>query len=146
MGRDSAYSINLISGTFSGACSASPYKTLTRDANAIEPSICNDLASLIYESPHRRLLASRKYFELDDATGLLLNKDWMHEPQVKFACAQVLAGAVLMNVGNGEAILVDTMEVYGGTKSTDILRELPFSSNMTIFTTKPMYANIWPYN
>ncbi|CEI92663.1 hypothetical protein RMCBS344292_06918 [Rhizopus microsporus] len=51
-----------------------------------------------------------------------------------------------MNVGNGEAILVDTMEVYGGTKSTDIHRELPFSSNMTIFTTKLMYANIWPYN
>ncbi|KAG1448565.1 hypothetical protein G6F56_008906 [Rhizopus delemar] len=68
------------------------------DTNAIEPSICNDLASLIYKSPHRRLLASCEYFELDDTTELLFNKDWLHEPQVKFACAQVLAGAVLMNV------------------------------------------------
>ncbi|KAG0161987.1 hypothetical protein DFQ30_004606, partial [Apophysomyces sp. BC1015] len=115
------------------------------DANAVEPSICNDLASLIYRSSHRRLLTSREYFELDDATEQLLNKDWMHEPQVKFACAQVLAGAVLMNVSNGEAILVNTVETYGGTKSADIHRELPISSNMSILTTKPTYANIWPH-
>ncbi|ORE00722.1 hypothetical protein BCV72DRAFT_237445 [Rhizopus microsporus var. microsporus] len=50
------------------------------DTNAIEPSICNGLASLIYKSPHGRLLASREYFELDDTTELLLNKDWLHEP------------------------------------------------------------------
>ncbi|EIE90331.1 hypothetical protein RO3G_15042 [Rhizopus delemar RA 99-880] len=104
-----------------------------------------DLASLIYKSPHRRLLASREYFELDDTVELLLNKDWLHEPQVKFARAQVLAGTVLMNVSNGEAILVNTVEMYGGTKPADIHRELPFSSNMSIFTTKPTYANIWPH-
>ncbi|CEG75863.1 hypothetical protein RMATCC62417_10839 [Rhizopus microsporus] len=115
------------------------------DTNATEPSICNDLASLIYKSPHRQLLASREYFELDDTAELLLNKDWLHEPQVKFACAQVLAGAVLMNVNNGEAILVNTVEMYGGTKSADIHRELPFSLSMSIFTTKPTYANIWPH-
>ncbi|KAG1276670.1 hypothetical protein G6F60_012516 [Rhizopus arrhizus] len=115
------------------------------DTNAIEPSICNDLASLIYKSPHRRLLASRKYFELDDTAELLLNKGWLHEPQVKFACAQVLADAVLMNVSNGEAILVNTVEMYRGTKSVDIHRELPFSSSMSIFTIKPTYANIWPH-
>ncbi|ORE05351.1 hypothetical protein BCV72DRAFT_331339 [Rhizopus microsporus var. microsporus] len=56
--------------------------------NAIGSSICNDLASLIYKSPHRWLLASREYFELDDTVELLLNKDWLHEPPVKFACAQ----------------------------------------------------------
>ncbi|CAO3659597.1 hypothetical protein G6F70_004181 [Rhizopus microsporus] len=127
MGIGSACSISLISG----ACSVSPYKALTRDANAIEPSICNDLASLIYESPHRRLLASREYLELDDVTELLLNKDWMHESQVNFACAQVLAGAVLMNVSNGEATLVNTVKVYGGTKLAGIHRELPLSSSMS---------------
>lgn len=115
------------------------------DTNAIEPSICNDLASLIYKSPHRRLLASREYFELDDTAELLLNKDWLHEPHVKFACAQVLAGAVLMNISNGEAILVNTVEMYGGTKSADIHRELPLSSSMSIFTIKPKYSNIWPH-
>jgi hypothetical protein len=115
------------------------------DTNAIEPSICNDLASLIYKSPHRQLLASREYFELDDTTELLLDKDWLHEPQVKFACAQVLAGAVLMKVSNGEAILVNTVEMYRGTKSVDIHRKLPFSSSMSIFTTKPTYANISPH-
>ncbi|KAG1051884.1 hypothetical protein G6F43_005933 [Rhizopus delemar] len=35
----------------------------------------NKVASLIYKSPHRRLLASREYFELDDTAELLLNKD-----------------------------------------------------------------------
>lgn len=103
------------------------------------------VASLIYKSPHRRLLASREYFELDDTVELLLNKDWLHEPQVKFARAQVLAGTVLMNVSNGEAILVNTVEMYGGTKPADIHRELPFSSSMSIFITKPTYANIWPH-
>jgi hypothetical protein len=115
------------------------------DTNTFEPSICNDLASLIHKSPHRRLLASHKYFELNNATELLLNKDWIHEPQVKLACAQVLAGAVLMNVNNGEAILLSTVATYGESKSADIYRELLLSSSMSILTTKPMCTNIWPH-
>jgi hypothetical protein len=115
------------------------------NTNGIESNICNDLASLIHKSPHQRLLASRGYFELDEATEVLLNKDWLHEPQLKFACAQVLASAVLMNTKNGEAILVNTVEMYGGTKSVDIHRELPFSSSTSTFTTTPTYANIWPH-
>ncbi|KAL4213266.1 hypothetical protein AB4K20DRAFT_1864787 [Rhizopus microsporus] len=55
----------------------------------------------------------------------------MHESQVNFACAQVLAGAVLMNVSNGEATLVNTVKVYGGTKLAGIHRELPLSSSMS---------------
>ncbi|KAI9006713.1 hypothetical protein CLU79DRAFT_840653 [Phycomyces nitens] len=45
------------------------------DTNVIKSSICNDLTSLIYKSPHRRLLTGREYFESDDTTELLLNKD-----------------------------------------------------------------------
>ncbi|KAI9317080.1 hypothetical protein BX666DRAFT_1877711 [Dichotomocladium elegans] len=59
------------------------------DTNAIEPNVCNDLASLIYKSAHRWLLASPQYFELDDSTELLANKDWLHEPQVRFPSAQL---------------------------------------------------------
>ncbi|KAJ8657731.1 hypothetical protein O0I10_006546 [Lichtheimia ornata] len=44
----------------------------------------------LFTSHHiSRLLSGRQYFELDNATALLLNKDWMHEPHIKYACAQV---------------------------------------------------------
>lgn len=62
------------------------------DGNVVEPSYCTNLASLVHRSPHRGMLSGRQYFELDKTTALLLNKDWTHEPHVKFGCVQVLAG------------------------------------------------------
>lgn len=49
-----------------------------------------------------------------------------------------------MNVNNGEAILVNTVEVYGRTKSVDIHRELSTSATSSILTTTPTYPNLWP--
>ncbi|KAI9495970.1 hypothetical protein BDB00DRAFT_869884 [Zychaea mexicana] len=90
------------------------------------------------------MLSGYQYFELDKTTALLLNKDWTHELYVKFACAQGLAGSILMNVNNGEANLVNTVEVYGRTKSVDIHRELSTLATSSILTTTPMYPNLWP--
>ncbi|KAL0087051.1 hypothetical protein F4703DRAFT_1850187 [Phycomyces blakesleeanus] len=114
------------------------------DGNVVEQSFCANLTSLIHRSPHRGMLSGRQYFELDKKTALLLNKDWTHEPHIKFGCVQVLAGSILMNVNNGEAILVNTVETYGRTKSVDIHRELSTSATSSILTTTPMYPNIWP--
>ena len=54
------------------------------EANACEANVCDDLLSLIYKSPHRQLLSGREFFEMDATVELLLNKDRLHEPQVKF--------------------------------------------------------------
>ncbi|ORX48852.1 hypothetical protein DM01DRAFT_1326125 [Hesseltinella vesiculosa] len=113
--------------------------------NIVSCNYAADLASLIHKSPHQQLLASRQYFELDETTTLLLNKDWMHEPHIKYACAQILAGAILLNTNNGESVLVNTIETYGRTKLVDIHRQLPSSSNLSALTTMPTYPNIWPH-
>lgn len=72
----------------------------------------------------------------DRSTALLLDKDWIHERHVKYSCAQILAGAVMMNLNNGESILLNTAEVYGRTKSVDIHREMTTSATSSIL--------LWP--
>lgn len=114
------------------------------DGNVVEPSYCANLASLVHRPPHQRMLSGRQYFELDKTTALLLNKDWTYEPHVKFNCVQVLAGSILMNVNNGEAILANTVEVYGRTKSIDIHWELSTSATSSILALTPTYPNFWP--
>jgi hypothetical protein len=56
---------------------------------------------------------------------VLLNNDWSHNSQVKFFCAQALAGAILINERNNQAVILNCVEVYGRTKSVDHHRE-PF--------------------
>lgn len=52
----------------------------------------------------------------------LLNEDWTFLPQLRFACAQLLAGAIIMNKNN-EAVLVNTVEIYGRQRSLDVHRD-----------------------
>lgn len=90
-------------------------------------SFCVNLASLVYKSPHRKMLFGQQYFEIETSTSLLLNKDWTHELQVKFAYAQVLTGgANLLIENNVEA-------AYDRAKLVDIHRECSTSSS-SIFT------------
>lgn len=72
------------------------------------------------------MLFGRQYFKIETSTSLLLDKDWTHELQVKFACAQVLTGANLLNENSVEA-------AYDRAKSVDIHRERSTSSS-SIFT------------
>lgn len=55
----------------------------------------------------------------------------------------VLAGAILKNVNNSDAILVYRVE-YGLTQSADIHLELPIPKTQMVFGPNPTYANIWP--
>lgn len=55
----------------------------------------------------------RRYFELDETVSLLLNKDWIYEPHIKYACAQVLTGSIVTNSDNGKPMPVNTIEAYG---------------------------------
>ncbi|ORX58054.1 hypothetical protein DM01DRAFT_256350, partial [Hesseltinella vesiculosa] len=49
----------------------------------------------------------------------VLNKDWEFFPQIKFLSAKILAGCILQNGRSGQAIIVNTVEVYGRKKSID---------------------------
>lgn len=67
----------------------------------------------------------------------------MHVPQIKFACVQVLAGAILLNTISGEAILLNTIEVYGRTKNVDIHREISTPEDSTLPPSSSLYSNVW---
>lgn len=83
------------------------------------------------------------HFNFNDDVAVLLNKDWMHMPQIKFACAQVLAGAILLNTISGEAILLNAIEVYGRTKNVDIHREISTPEDSTLLPSSSLYPNVW---
>ncbi|KAG2226976.1 hypothetical protein INT45_006383 [Circinella minor] len=48
-----------------------------------------------------------------------MNKDWRFYKQIGFFTATILAGAILLNTSNYQAIMINTVEMYGRTKSVD---------------------------
>lgn len=56
---------------------------------------------------------------MDDDTCKLLNSDWVFQPQMRFFCARVLAGAILVNRMTSEAFLINAIEVYGRFRTID---------------------------
>ncbi|KAG2193392.1 hypothetical protein INT47_007684 [Mucor saturninus] len=100
------------------------------DSDIIDTIVCPNLAPLIHRSPYRNMLMKLHHFNLNDV-AVLLNTDWMHVPQIKFDCAQVLAGAILLNTISGDAILLNTIEVYGRTKNVDIHHEISTPKDST---------------
>ncbi|KAG1234781.1 hypothetical protein G6F35_001078 [Rhizopus arrhizus] len=113
------------------------------DSDIIDTIVCPNLAPLIHRSPYRNMLMKLHHFNLNDDVAVLLNKDWMHVPQIKFACAQVLAGAILLNTISAEAILLNTIEVYGRTKNIDIHREISTPADSTLPPSSSLYPNVW---
>lgn len=81
---------------------------------------------------------------MDGSSIRWLNTDWTTEPQIKYVCAQVLAGAVLLNTNNGEVILINTIEIYGDTKSVDIHRALTSPSSDLYAIPSTMHCDVWP--
>ncbi|KAG1047264.1 hypothetical protein G6F43_010276 [Rhizopus delemar] len=121
-----------------------PEKRKRIEGDSMETNVCSNLASLIHGSPLRNLLMQRTYFELNDEVSSLLNGDWQHEPNLKFACARVLAGAILLNVSSGVAIMINTIEVYGMTKSVDIHRDVSVSMGSSLPPVASIYCDVWP--
>lgn len=111
-----------------------------RDVDASIDNVCPDLASLIYRSPYRNILLNQHYFDLYESTTRWLNTDWTTEPQMKYVCA----GAVLLNTNNGEAIIINTIEIYGDTKSVDTHRALSSPSDDLYAIPSTMYSDVWP--
>ncbi|ORX63062.1 hypothetical protein DM01DRAFT_323466 [Hesseltinella vesiculosa] len=82
------------------------------DDECAEP-VKTSSANMVHTSPFQRLLATRVYTEIDQNVCVLLYADWDQQSGAKFACAQALAGCIIMNEDSGRSILVNTMEVYG---------------------------------
>ncbi|KAK3815315.1 MAG: hypothetical protein J3Q66DRAFT_264883, partial [Benniella sp.] len=52
-----------------------------------------------------------------------LNEDWLMRPSLRFACARMLAGCIMLNTMHGEALLVNTtIEMYGRGREIDVHR------------------------
>ncbi|KAK3824482.1 MAG: hypothetical protein J3R72DRAFT_345117, partial [Linnemannia gamsii] len=68
----------------------------------------------------------RRYIELDKSTSELFNRDLGFSPHLRFACAKILAGCLLLNNQNGQVISANTIEAYGRTKLVGAHRE-PFA-------------------
>ncbi|KAG0008571.1 hypothetical protein BGZ82_004575, partial [Podila clonocystis] len=69
------------------------------------------------------MLLTRTFVELEGPMCELLNEVWCFQPQLQYACAQVLAGSIFLNTRNGQAAINNTVEVYGCKQSVDVHRE-----------------------
>ncbi|KAI8599256.1 hypothetical protein EDD21DRAFT_416972 [Dissophora ornata] len=95
-------------------------------------------------------LRTRTFVELSEPICDFMNEDWEFRRQCRYACAQILAGSALLNCNNGQAVMANTVEVYGKTRSIDAHRE-PFTvkKGFAIPTSLPSSSNgrhkdVWP--
>ncbi|CDS04530.1 hypothetical protein LRAMOSA07189 [Lichtheimia ramosa] len=120
-----------------------PPKTKQHKSHHHSEIATTTLAHLLHSSPLRPILIQRQYFELNDQVCQMLNTDWEHVPQNKYACAQVLAGCILLSEKSGHAVLVNTVEVYCRRRSVDIHREMS-NQHGSIPPPSSYYENVWP--
>ncbi|KAF9973814.1 hypothetical protein BGZ75_001037, partial [Mortierella antarctica] len=79
----------------------------------------------------------------------LLNEAWTDQPQLQYACAQILAGSIFYNTQNGEAVINNTVEVYGRKLSVDAHRERftvkkGVVSKTSLPPSRTRYKDVWP--
>lgn len=115
------------------------------------PSLAIGLERLLAVSPYRTLLQQRQYIELAPQLCELINKDWCFFPNIQFVSAMMFAGSILLNTANGQAALVNTVEIFGRTKTVDVYREgfgklksTVQSTSLPPTTLKSLYPGVWP--
>ncbi|KAG0322436.1 hypothetical protein BGZ99_003347 [Dissophora globulifera] len=125
-------------------------RLLDSGSRQCSPAAVPGLESLMPITPYAKALSTRKFIELSSDMCELVNRDWTLHPQLRYACAQVFAGSILMNTQNNQAIIANTVEGYGRTRTTDAHRE-PFVSKKGIPcpTSLPppsgsRYEDVWP--
>jgi hypothetical protein len=117
------------------------------DASNNRPQyIHNMICMLLYHNA----LTDRSYVELDDELCDFANPDLKFKPQMKYAIAQLFAGSILINIRNGNALMADTVQLYGRTKTVDVHREVFGKKNASDIPTslpppfKTSHTNVWP--
>ncbi|KAG0250800.1 hypothetical protein BGZ95_007078, partial [Linnemannia exigua] len=108
------------------------------------------LDTLLTMSPYAKVLRTREFVELNEPMCDLLNEDWEFRPQLRYACAQILAGSILLNCNSGQAVIVNTIEIYGRTRGVEAHREsFCIRKSVAIPTSLPpstrtRYTDVWP--
>lgn len=87
--------------------------------------VTTSLQELFATSPYTPLMTQREYISLTDEMCELMNRDWWFYPQVKYYTAAILSGSILLNTRNNQAVMVNTVKLYGRAKVIDGHRE-PF--------------------
>ncbi|SAM03876.1 hypothetical protein [Absidia glauca] len=80
------------------------------------------ILSIINNGPYSQVLSKRKYVELSDDACRMMNDSWLLLPSLRYACSQLLAGSIITN-NNNEAIIVNSVEIYGRDRIMDEHRE-----------------------
>ncbi|GAN11683.1 hypothetical protein MAM1_0810c11264 [Mucor ambiguus] len=89
-------------------------------------------AALMKSKMGKHLLRNR-YVEFTKEDGVLLNKDWLLYPEMRYVCSQLLAGAILES--NSQFLLVNTVEPYGRYVLDDAHHERRFTPASSTFPT-----------
>ncbi|KAG0205354.1 hypothetical protein BGX28_003019 [Mortierella sp. GBA30] len=100
-----------------------------------------DIASVIANSPYASALRTREFMEVDSSIWEVLNSDFQTRLQLRYACAQILAGSVLLNTSNGQAVIANTVEIYGLKEPMDS-HPLPLFRPPRVMKTR--YNDVWP--
>ncbi|KAI8594883.1 hypothetical protein EDD21DRAFT_392661 [Dissophora ornata] len=125
-------------------------KSEDRQCEMCTPKPVVGLEHIMSISPYSKLILSRKYVEINDAHCDLLNQSWIFQPELRFACARLLAGCIVLNGMNGQAVIVNTVEVYGRPRQVDSHREHAVLKKQTAVTTSlpppvgTRYTDVWP--
>jgi hypothetical protein len=114
------------------------------------PALAPGSEHVFSSSPYAARLATRQYVEMNDEICELLNRDWQLSPHLRFSCAVIIAGCLLVNFRNGQAVIANTVEVYGRQKTVDIHHESFVDQKGQPATTslppsiKMPYKKVWP--
>ncbi|ORX60245.1 hypothetical protein DM01DRAFT_1156192 [Hesseltinella vesiculosa] len=100
------------------------------------------LLSVLHSGPYRQLLSIRQFVELDQVpeASRMLNDSWLFLPQLRFACAQLLTGSIIMSNKTSHAVLVNYVEI-DGCGQTSSMNGAPSPSSVPPARTK--YPNVW---
>ncbi|CAO3595713.1 unnamed protein product [Absidia cylindrospora] len=114
-------------------------------ALSLEASLYGALCS----GPFSKHFLGDSYVEINDEMADFLNTDWSFYPQMRFATSRILAGMLLLNESSGQALVVNTVEVYGRQRTVDSHREgFKESKNKRPASSLPpptsRYLCVWP--
>ncbi|KAI8878177.1 hypothetical protein K501DRAFT_305206 [Backusella circina FSU 941] len=132
-----------------------PLKRSHDDEKSVSCMKCTPITTpgldrVLASSPYSKLIRRRQYVELSSAMCKLLNQDWEFHPQMQYFTAKIFSGAIMHNTGNGQAIMVNTVEAYGRTKHVDGHREaFGRLKDTAVDTSLPppintKYPDVWP--
>ncbi|KAI8638249.1 hypothetical protein BD408DRAFT_456455 [Parasitella parasitica] len=108
------------------------------------------LDRVLASSPYSKLIRQGKYVELSSAMCKLLNRDWELHPQMRYFTDKIFSGAIMHKTGNGQAIMINTVEAYGRTKHVDGHHETFGRLKDTVVDTSlpspinTKYPDVWP--